>query len=593
MRRVGVLAVLVALVAGVLVADAHAEAPAYERCGANDLPEGVALDGSPTPQLQGDVPKAHRVEDANGESRAEAGYNCGLAFVAREVLDGGTDDPPGYKRNAAGNANMAVASHCAYVSGPGSVFGPPTPKAANGVAVIDVSDVIDGDGDGTQQPVQVRTLMNNAGDTGVSETLYAVDAPERSLLVVGQYGNAVPPAPADAPPGPASGYGSANDPMNIYDVTGDKCENPELLETFVFPHNIHNLTISGNGRYVFATQPNQVVDLAPLFDGNPATGARYLGNLNEQEEYPVAGPAPVADLDDNVPSLPQPVDHTVKSASPVKSTSHQIWSNFDGTVLYEGGTVKFGEVFTVLDIKDWLQDQTKAPKVISQRSGRGHSVTWGSIEGQGDWVLHSEESVFGAASGCYGSEGAPFVGTAEPSLSNFTDPAHPTMHVSKIGLEINRMENCQAQQDSGVQASAHYHEFDRTDDAKIAIISMQNAGIRVFDVRDPAQPKEIAYFNPGDVNKDAGVQLDNAWGHPHYDEATGTIWFATSSGGFWVVALEKQLLKELKRSVKRPLAAATSDGVPGTLPAAPLSIDFPLVDLPPLWCTLSTPLSAR
>ena len=67
-------------------------------------------------------------EDAAGGSRAEAGYNCGLALVAREVLDADG-------RNPTGNANMATASHCAYVAGPARCSGrpattPPTTRAA-------------------------------------------------------------------------------------------------------------------------------------------------------------------------------------------------------------------------------------------------------------------------------------------------------------------------------------------------------------------------------------------------------------------------------------------------------------------------------
>jgi hypothetical protein len=38
-----------------------------------------------------------------------------------------------------------------------------------------------------------------------------------------------------------------------------------------------------------------------------------------------------------------------------------------------------------------------------------------------------------------------------------------------------------------------------------------------------------------------GNGLDQAWGHPRYVPETGQIWFATRSGGFWVVELEPQV----------------------------------------------------
>jgi hypothetical protein len=449
MRRIGALTAALALVPSMLVLDVRAESPAHDLCGPGDLPETG---------LQGDVPMADQ-----RSGRAEQGYNCGLALVAREVLDAEGRDP-------LGNANMAWASHCAYVSGPGTVFGPAEYEAADdrgGVAVVDVSNPSD--------PEHVRTLKGSAGQTLVSETIYAVDAPGRSILVTGQYGN----------------FGSGGKkPMEVFDVTGDKCVNPQHLGTVIWPENIHNLTISGNGRYVFATQPTQVVDISPMFDGKPHV---YLGNLDDVMHYPLVGVSPVANLDDPVPAL---------SREPATYASHQVWTTFDGTRLYIAGQLPMFEVFTIIDITSWLQRNADGtpkgmPIVRSQRNGRGHSVTKASIAGKGQWVMHAEESVFGAAFGCAPSALNPFAGPAEPSFSDVTDVDSPTMHVGRFRLEINRPENCAAQLASGVQASVHYHEFDREDGARFAILSMQNAGIRVVDVRDPAHPREVAYFNPG------------------------------------------------------------------------------------------------
>ena len=65
------------------------------------------------------------------------------------------------------------------------------------------------------------------------------------------------------------------------------------------------------------------------------------------------------------------------------------------------------------------------------------------------------------------------------------------------------------------------------------------AGYPQTAVRNPAQPTEVAYFNPGDVDPTAKVKLDQAWGHIRYVPETGEIWFATATGGFWVVQLEQ------------------------------------------------------
>lgn len=558
-RRVWAVAAAVAAVSSLVALDARAADGGFKPyCGRDDLPEGVGLDGQPTPQLQGDVPLAHREEDPDGRSRAEAGYNCGLALVAREVLDADG-------RNPTGNANMAVASHCAYVAGPGTVFGPASYDEADdagGVAVIDVSDVTD--------PEHVRTLRGSGGTSLVSETLHAVDVVDsgtgevtRSILVTGQYGNA--------------GSGG-NKPMEVYDVTGDRCADPVHLGTVIWPENIHNLTISGNGRYVFATQPTQVVDINPMFEGRPPV---HLGNLDNVLPYPVVPIAPGADVDDAVPAARQ-------QGLPSNYFGHQVWPSEDGTRVYLGSQTPTFDVFTIADIGPWLArnpDGTPQgmPVVRSQRAGRGHSVTWASIEGQGDWVMHAEESVFGGAYGCLPTRLNPFAGPAEARFTDVTDVDAPRMHVSTFSLEINRPENCAAQFDSRVQASVHYHEFDDTDDATIAILSMWNAGMRVVDVRDPANPREVAYFNPGDVDPGPGVVLDQAWGHPHYDADTGTIWFATASGGFWVVELEPQVRRHL--GLHPGLGARHGSGAPGTLPVEPVELPVGFA-LPPAWCTL-------
>jgi len=112
---------------------------------------------------------------------------------------------------------------------------------------------------------------------------------------------------------------------------------------------------------------------------------------------------------------------------------------------------------------------------------------------------------------------------------------------------------------------------------------MQNAGIRVVDVRDPAHPREIAYFNPGDVDAGPDTVLDYAWGHPHYDAKRGQIWFATESGGFWVVELEPQVRRYL--AMKPPVPARQPDGAPGTSVAVATDLrGEPRVS--PMWCTL-------
>jgi hypothetical protein len=510
--------------AAVLV-DARAETPLLNEpvahgqaglCGPGDLPETG---------IQGDVPKADQ-----DSGRAEQGYNCGLSLVGHAVLDADGRTPTG-------NANMAWAGDCAYVAGRGTLFGDPQPTPGDGVAVVDVSD--------PTNPVHVRTLRT-PGAVATSETLHAVETPERSILVVGQYGNALPGVT----------------PMDVYDVTD--CAAPRLLETYSWPENIHNVTLSGDGHYVFATQPLQVADISPLFDDDPATGTIYLGNLDNEVPAPPVAFGPTADVDDLLPG-------EVNGLSRTKYLSHEAWPSFDGTTLYVGGQLPTFETMSIIDLTQWLDRSSGGPagppSIISQRQGRGHSVRTGALRGDDGSVrqrllLHSEESVFGAAYGCMPEDLNPAAGPAQPWLTDITDPAHP-VDVAQFGLAINDPEHCPDQLASGTNSSVHYHDFDDGDDTTFVMASMWNAGIRVFDVRDPSEPVEVAYFNPGDVEAGSGVALDQAWGHVRWVPETGQIWFATALGGFWVAELEPQVRAYLGLDADSP---PTHDpgGRPGT-----------------------------
>ena len=88
----------------------------------------------------------------------------------------------------------------------------------------------------------------------------------------------------------------------------------------------------------------------------------------------------------------------------------------------------------------------------------------------------------------------------------------------------------------------------------------------MFDVRDPERPVEVAYFNPGDVLAGPEVALDQAWGHIRWVPETGHMWFASSSGGFWVLELEPQVRSYLGLDGDgSPPPAHHPDGAPGTV----------------------------
>jgi hypothetical protein len=489
------------------------------RCGAHDLPERG---------IQGDVPKADQKD-----GRAKQGYNCGLELVGFTPLDktaNGRDSRP----NA--NANMAWAGKCAYVSGStASLFNPPVvtsaptaQKTGPGIAVVDVHD--------PAHPKMVK-ILRMPGGVSTSETINAITRPDGTgVLVVGQYGNDPK---------------SYSKPMDIYtyNTRDAHCADlhhvpnpahPQKLATYYWPQNIHNLTVTPDGKYVYATLPIAAVDLRDMWhhihSPKAASYIRYVGDLNDSIGGAPEGVGPQNDI---IPPGSEPIHPQL-----VTDNSHEAWATNDRTV-YLGGQQAAGDIFTIVNDGAWLaSDGAKPATVVSQWAGRGHSIRTATIRGH-HYLLHSEESPFGTGYSCVPQVANPFAGPAQPFLTNIDDPAHPKT-VAEMGLQINEPLNCPTQLADGEDDSVHYHDVDNAAHTHFVMASMWNAGIRVFDVRNPAKPAEVAYFNPADVaGPGQATLLDHTWGHIHYDARHGEIWFASANGGFFVVRIEDQVRRQL------------------------------------------------
>jgi len=361
--------------------------------------------------------------------------------------------------------------------------------AGSGVAVIDVSNPSD--------PV-VATILTGPGSDFTLETLGA--SQEAKLLATGRYG----PAPL--------GVGG---PMDLWDVAD--CTAPVLVSTFTWPTNTHNLTFSPDGTRLWSTLPLQVIDVS-----DPAAPV-FLGNI--EDDLKAAAATPEQRFADEF-------------------LSHEAWVSDDGNTLYVGGQTPAWDTFSILDVTDY---PAQPVRIISQQQGRGHSVRTATIDGV-PYVLHSEESIADpTAKGCVPADANPMGGPAQPYLTDISDPTAPRMQVSQFRLEINEVENCPLQVADNMNSSVHYHDVDDQADTTFAMLSMWNSGLRIADLRDPANPTEVAYFNPGMFEFIGGApgRLDVAWGHVRYVAETGHIWLATGHGGFWVLALQPQVREHL------------------------------------------------
>jgi hypothetical protein len=99
----------------------------------------------------------------------------------------------------------------------------------------------------------------------------------------------------------------------------------------------------------------------------------------------------------------------------------------------------------------------------------------------------------------------------------------------------------------------HYCSVDDRHNATTLACGEFNSGIRVFDIRNPRHPKEIAYFNPAGVTSPSGGSDHTAFfpgnfvvGGPdwctaqlHLDAARGTLWTTCQDNGLLILQFER------------------------------------------------------
>jgi hypothetical protein len=131
-----------------------------------------------------------------------------------------------------------------------------------------------------------------------------------------------------------------------------------------------------------------------------------------------------------------------------------------------------------------------------------------------------------------------------PRISNIADETKPRV-VGQFRLQMNMKENCPApgpiakatggiNGDPGTAAS-HFNDVDSATDTRLGLFPFLYAGLRIVDLRNPANPVEVAYFKPG----------DSCMSHVRYVPQTGHIWFACTESGFHVIKLTPELRQSL------------------------------------------------
>jgi hypothetical protein len=220
-------------------------------------------------------------------------------------------------------------------------------------------------------------------------------------------------------------------------------------------------------------------------------------------------------------------------------TFHGMNLNKSGTRLYGADLGMHG--LTILDVSQ-VQRRVADPqvKVVSHISWPSVSIPQNTIpvtiKGH-KYLVEFDE--YARSVGSYKADDA--VGAAR--LINIDDDRHPRV-VSDMRLEVNQpAARATDQQDDpgaqyGVQGyAAHYCGVPRQRNPGIVACSVILSGLRVFDIRNPRHPVEIAYFNKPAPN---GLPLTSgayAMSAPSFDVARHQVWYADGDSGFYAVKL--------------------------------------------------------
>jgi hypothetical protein len=463
---------------------ADGESPAHALC-----PD----DANQEPGIQGDVP-----------SDSDPRWDCGVHEI-------------GFVEDAGGA--MAVAGHCAYTGGGGGEHATPE---KGGVRVIDVSD--------PENPEVVKVL-----DTGSRELLAAEVSPDGSRAML-----ATRHRDTEQREGQVAGRDML---IDIWDIRN--CTDPVKLNTVVFPTQsktfgdppnelggpAHNLKFNPSVTKLYGTMPLHEVDLTTweVRDLQCTIAEQY-------HETFVASPGLCGTFGK--------VDHPFGTLSNQPTLGHEPTFSPDGSRLYLGGQQSHqlnGNAMLVVNMEG------PEPEVVSiTQEAPGHSIDFITVGGR-NYLLHSNEI---ANTSCVHESIRPrtlgFGDRAfilDVTMNDGTEGKPATeeapLKVSELVLEDSKFDHCGPDTDGPSintgGPSIAYHDVDDALDSSYAVLNLGPAGFRFFDIRNPQEPVEVAYFNWG----------ESAHTKSYIIPATGHIW-VSDADGFRVLELEPQVTKALQ-----------------------------------------------
>jgi len=273
----------------------------------------------------------------------------------------------------------------------------------------------------------------------------------------------------------------------------------------------------GSGQSGPAGDPNETHDISISTDGNRA----YLTHWGNFVPFALPGPNGLVILDTS------DIQKRAASIGQPKIVSTFYWD--DGGVAQQTIPVTWGGKPHII-----FTDETGTSTIASPAAGRQDSCAKG-------------KNVFGFA-----------------RIIDISDEVHPKL-VSNLMLEVNDPKKCQqyivdyptdtADLDN-YGYSSHYCTPDTPTDPKMLACGYWGAGLRVFDVRNPAKPKEIAYYKPA-AQRTKNLPGSSLWfDYGGKDRTTDRVsanvrfrtigsenylWFAGQDNGFMIARFTKPM----------------------------------------------------
>ena len=396
--------------------------------------------------LQGQTTSAER---SSGDS--ERGYNCNLELVGQFRGEGAfSQDGPSYFH------------HCAYMATENN------PQQSHpGIVVIDVSD--------PRNPHPTEYLSETAAGLNPHENNKVNRA--RGLL----------------------GLAQSNGPnFAVYDLNED-CAHPRLASTFDVPSSKgHMGGWAEDGKTYYIGQAFRGVGgILPIIDVTDPYNAKWLLN------WTFNGDGRPHDLSTNKAGT------RLYAGQPGTFGAAPNNSSFgpDGLVILDVSDIQFRRPDPQIRIVSRLfwNDQGQVEQMLPFFShGRSYLISTDESGGQG--------GVGGLAAAC--ARGASPYGYS--NVIDITDETNPRI-VSKIMLEVHDPANCakflKEPQDVGgglLDYSTERCTVDRTHNPTLAACGSRGTGTRVYDIRDPLHPAEIAYWK-GPAPRTAFLPGSGSW----------------------------------------------------------------------------------